>query len=59
MDSRSRTNQIDPAQLSYATLLVWLVRANLAVMSVFFLLYATGWIPAAIPIAMPTSTPVC
>ena len=50
MDSRSQTNQIEPAQLSYAILLVWLVRANLVAMSVFFLLYATGWVPAAIPI---------
>lgn len=51
MDPKSLTNQIEPAQLSYATLLVWLVRANLVAMSVFFLLYATGWVPAAIPIA--------
>ncbi len=50
MDSRSLTNQIELAQLSYATLLVWLVRVGLVVMSVFFLLYATGWVPAAIPI---------
>ena len=50
MDSSSRINQIEPAQLSYATLLVWLVRAGLIAMSGFFLVYATGWVPAAIPI---------
>ena len=50
MDSRSRANQIESSQLSYATLLVQLVRVNLVAMSVLFLLYATGWVPAAIPI---------
>ncbi|MEE8441670.1 MAG: hypothetical protein V3S41_08120 [Spirochaetia bacterium] len=50
MKSSSQVNHIEPAQLSYATLLVWLVRYGLMVMFVFFLPYATGWVPAAIPI---------
>ena len=50
MDSRFWINQIEPAQLSYATLLVWLVRVGLVAMFVLFLPYAIGWVPAAIPI---------
>jgi len=50
MNTSSGINPIEPAQLSYATLLVWLVRSGLVSMSVLFVVYAAGWVPAAIPI---------
>ena len=51
MNSGSGTNQIEQAQVSYATLLVWLVRVGLVGMAGLFLPYATGLVAAAVPIA--------
>jgi hypothetical protein len=50
MTTGSGANKIEAAQLSYATLLVWLVRIGIVGMAALFLPYATGWVSAAIPI---------
>ncbi len=50
-DRENRISNIEPAQLSFASMLVWLVRIGLGILFVTFIVYASGLVPSVVTIA--------
>ena len=50
-DRENRIPNIEPVQLTFASILVWLVRFGLGLLFVTFVVYASGLIPSILAIA--------